>query len=172
MKKMLTSFSDAFVCVCMAALCAFKTNNQPVGNLGQALQTNTPFFLQPVQTQRGSASAKTQPSPKKPVAAKAKPGAVASSKPTAQTEPHEGEALITKSDCLVCHKINTRFVGPAYTDVAQKYASDKGALQALTDKVIKGGTGVWGQVPMAPHPQLAREDAQKMVAYILSLKEK
>lgn len=82
----------------------------------------------------------------------------------------EGKALFTKSDCLTCHKLDTKLVGPAYYDVAKKYLPTQANYEMLANKVIAGGTGVWGQVPMAPHPQLAHADAVKIVEYILSLK--
>ncbi len=81
----------------------------------------------------------------------------------------KGLALIVKSDCLGCHKVSEKLVGPAYKDVANKYTSAD--ISMLTDKVIKGGTGVWGQVPMAPHPNLSREDAEQIIKYILLLKK-
>ena len=82
----------------------------------------------------------------------------------------EGKALISKSDCLACHKLDVKLVGPAYADVAKKYPSTPANVTMLANKVIKGGTGVWGQIPMTPHPTLALADAKKMVKYVLSLK--
>lgn len=83
----------------------------------------------------------------------------------------QGQQLISKSDCLACHQVNVKVVGPAYTAVAAKYPPTGDNINKLADKVIKGGAGVWGQVPMTPHPQIAQADAQKMVKYILSLKK-
>ena len=82
----------------------------------------------------------------------------------------KGLALIAKNDCLTCHKVSEKLVGPAYRDVANKYTSAD--ISMLADKVLKGGTGVWGQVPMAPHPNLAKEDAEQIIKYILLLKTK
>ena len=82
----------------------------------------------------------------------------------------EGKALISKSDCLACHKLDVKLVGPAYADVAKKYPSTPANVTMLANKVIKGGTGVWGQIPMTPYPTLALADAKKMVKYVLSLK--
>ncbi len=82
----------------------------------------------------------------------------------------KGKALIAKSDCLACHKLDAKLVGPAYKDVAKKYKATPDNIKKLADKVIKGGVGVWGQIPMSPHPTLAPADAQKMVSYILSIK--
>jgi cytochrome c len=82
-----------------------------------------------------------------------------------------GLELIAKSDCLTCHKVDEKLTGPSYRDVANKYASQApGIIPQLADKIVKGGTGVWGQVPMLPHPTISQEDAEKMVKYILLLK--
>jgi len=94
---------------------------------------------------------------------------VKTTKPSAATLA-EGKALFTKSDCLTCHKLDAKLVGPAYYDVAKKYPPTQANYEMLANKVIAGGTGVWGQVPMAPHPQLAHADAVKIVEYVLSLK--
>jgi len=83
----------------------------------------------------------------------------------------KGLELIAKSDCLTCHKVEEKAIGPAYRDVANKYANDDQTVKMLADKVIKGGSGVWGQVPMTPHPALSPEDAQQMVRYVLLLKK-
>lgn len=82
----------------------------------------------------------------------------------------EGKQLIAKADCLGCHKVDTKLVGPAYKEVAEKYASNNANVDMLAAKVINGGTGVWGQIPMAPHPSLSQDDAKNMVRYILSLR--
>lgn len=81
-----------------------------------------------------------------------------------------GLALVEKSDCLSCHKISEISVGPSYTSIAGKYENNPQNISLLTEKILKGGQGVWGQVPMAAHPNLAKEEAEKMVKYILLLK--
>ncbi len=82
-----------------------------------------------------------------------------------------GLALIAQSDCLTCHKVDEQLTGPSYRDVANKYASQAPAvIPQLAEKIIKGGTGVWGEVPMLPHPALSQADAETMVKYILLLK--
>jgi cytochrome c len=81
-----------------------------------------------------------------------------------------GAGLIAKNDCQTCHKVNEKLVGPAFADIAKKYTVSAAVIDTLADKIIKGGSGNWGQVPMSPHPALAMGDAQEMVKYILSLK--
>ena len=87
-------------------------------------------------------------------------------------EIEDGKALIAKLDCLACHKTDTKLVGPAYTAVAEKYPQNQTSVDTLTKKIIKGGKGVWGPVPMAPHPTVAPADAGKMIKYILTLNSK
>ena len=82
----------------------------------------------------------------------------------------KGLALVGKSDCLTCHKINEASTGPAYQAVAAKYANTPEIIDQLSNKIIKGGSGNWGAVPMTPHPNLPKEDAVAMVKYILTLK--
>lgn len=80
----------------------------------------------------------------------------------------EGEALVKKSGCLACHQATRKVVGPAYVEVAKKYKGQAGAKAKLVQKVKKGGSGVWGAVPMTPHPQLADADLEKMVGWVLA----
>jgi cytochrome c len=80
------------------------------------------------------------------------------------------EELAKKHNCLVCHQIDKKVVGPAYKDVAAKYANDKTADAKLFEKVKKGGVGVWGQVPMPPNSAVPDADIKALVKWILSLK--
>ena len=94
---------------------------------------------------------------------------------TASTAPgpgaHEkGLEMIGALDCTTCHKISEKNIGPAYTEVAQKYEATDENIAMLADKIIKGGSGTWGTVPMTPHPGLSADSAKEMVRYILSLK--
>jgi cytochrome c len=82
----------------------------------------------------------------------------------------KAQALMKGSDCMACHAEATKLVGPSYKDVAKKYAGDAGASDKLVKKVKAGGSGVWGAVPMTPHPNLKDEDVKVMVDWILSLK--
>ena len=78
--------------------------------------------------------------------------------------------MIGSLDCTTCHKISEKNIGPAYTDVAKKYETTDANIDMLAEKVIKGGSGNWGTVPMTPHPALSADSAKEMVRYILSLK--
>jgi cytochrome c len=82
-----------------------------------------------------------------------------------------GEDLLKKSGCTACHAIDKKLVGPSYMDVAAKYKGDAGAAAKLVEKVKKGGSGVWGQVPMPPNPQVSDADLKLMISYILALKK-
>ena len=79
------------------------------------------------------------------------------------------EALAKSKNCLACHAIDKKLVGPAYKDIAKKYAGQKDAEAKLSEKVIKGGKGVWGQIPMPPN-NVTPEEASKLAAWVLSQK--
>jgi cytochrome c len=83
----------------------------------------------------------------------------------------DGKALIEASDCRTCHKDDSKLIGPAYQDVAKKYESNEANIKMLAEKIIKGGQGNWGEIPMAGHPNVSEEDASAMVEYILSMKK-
>lgn len=83
-----------------------------------------------------------------------------------------GLELITKSDCFTCHQIDDKLTGPPYREVANKYAGMPDTIVShLAKKVISGGSGVWGQIIMTPHPALSQADAEAMVKYVLLLKK-
>ena len=84
----------------------------------------------------------------------------------------EGKAIVENSDCRTCHKVNEKSIGPSYTQVANKYRNDSKATAYLTNKIIKGGSGVWGETAMAAHPDLKPSEVQKIVTYILSIGKK
>jgi cytochrome c len=83
-------------------------------------------------------------------------------------------ALATKKNCMGCHAIDRKMVGPAYKDVAKKYAGDATATATVTDKLAlkiqKGGAGVWGPVPMPSNPQVNEKEAKTLASWILTLK--
>ena len=80
------------------------------------------------------------------------------------------EELLKKNNCLACHAVDKKVVGPSYKDVAKKYAGHPEAAKMLAEKVKKGGTGTWGQIPMPPNPQVSDADLNTMITYILQLK--
>jgi len=83
----------------------------------------------------------------------------------------KGLALIAGSDCLTCHKTSEKNIGPSYKDVAAKYDNTEANIKMLAARVIKGGSGNWGAIPMTPHPQLKQEDVEQMIKYIFLLKK-
>ncbi|HMM46808.1 MAG TPA: c-type cytochrome [Thiobacillaceae bacterium] len=80
------------------------------------------------------------------------------------------QALAQKNACMSCHGIDKKIVGPAFNEVAKKYAGDKTAPEKLAHKVKAGGKGVWGQIPMPPNANVKDEDIEKLVKWILTLK--
>ena len=84
----------------------------------------------------------------------------------------KGLEIEAKNDCATCHKLNEKLVGPSFKEIANKYAgADATKIDSLAGKVISGGSGVWGQIPMTPHPALSKEDAVTVVKYVLLLKD-
>lgn len=79
--------------------------------------------------------------------------------------------LAKAKNCLNCHGVDKKIVGPAYKDVAAKYAGDEAAEDKLVKKVLAGGAGVWGKTPMPANKQVSEADAHKLVQWILSLKK-
>jgi cytochrome c len=78
--------------------------------------------------------------------------------------------LAKSKNCLTCHSVTSKIVGPAYKDVAAKYAGQKGAEEKLVKKVMNGGSGVWGTIPMPANTQVNEAEARTLVKWILSLK--
>ncbi len=78
--------------------------------------------------------------------------------------------LAKAKNCLACHALDKKLVGPAYKDVAAKYANDKDAVARLAKKIREGGVGVWGQVPMPANPQVSEADAQTLAKWVLTIK--
>ncbi len=78
--------------------------------------------------------------------------------------------LAKSKNCMACHAVDSKLVGPSYKDVAKKYAGQKDAEDKLVQKVIKGGSGVWGAVPMPPNPQVTEAEAKTLVKWVLGLK--
>jgi cytochrome c len=80
------------------------------------------------------------------------------------------QALATSKNCMACHAVDKKLVGPAFKDVAAKYKGDKTAADKLASKIVKGGSGVWGAVPMPANPQVNEAEAKKLAAWVLSTK--
>ena len=78
--------------------------------------------------------------------------------------------LATKKNCMACHAVDKKLVGPSYKEVAAKYGSDKDAVALLSAKVIKGGTGVWGAIPMPANAQVSDAEAKQLVQWVLQQK--
>jgi cytochrome c len=79
-------------------------------------------------------------------------------------------ALATSKNCMACHAVDKKLVGPSYQDVAKKYAGQKGAADMLAAKIIKGGSGVWGAIPMPANTQVSEADSKKLAAWVLATK--
>jgi cytochrome c len=76
--------------------------------------------------------------------------------------------LARSKNCVACHHLERKMIGPAYKAVAERYAKDDAALKVLSEKVVKGGGGSWGQMPMPPQPTVSAEEAETLVKWILS----
>ena len=79
-------------------------------------------------------------------------------------------ALATAKNCMACHAVDKKLVGPAYKEVAAKYAGQKDAVDKLAAKIMKGGSGVWGPVPMPANTQVSDAEAKKLAAWVLTAK--
>ncbi len=89
---------------------------------------------------------------------------------TATAPAFADQALATAKNCMACHAVDKKLVGPSYKDVAAKYASDKTAVDKLAAKIVKGGSGVWGPVPMPANAQVNDAEAKKLAAWIMTTK--
>lgn len=89
---------------------------------------------------------------------------------TATAPAFADQALATAKNCMACHAVDKKLVGPSYKDVAAKYAGDKSAVDKLAGKIIKGGSGVWGPVPMPANAQVNDAEAKKLAAWIMTVK--
>ena len=78
--------------------------------------------------------------------------------------------LAQKKNCMACHATDKKLIGPGYKEVAAKYAGQKDAADKLAQKIVKGGSGVWGQVPMPANPQVSEAEAKQLAAWVLTVK--
>ena len=88
----------------------------------------------------------------------------------AATGAYANQELAQKKNCMACHALDKKVVGPAYKDVAAKYAGQKDAADKLAAKIMKGGSGVWGPVPMPANTQVNEAEAKKLAAWVLTQK--
>ena len=80
------------------------------------------------------------------------------------------QALATAKNCMACHAVDKKLVGPSYKEVAAKYAGDKTAIDKLAGKIMKGGSGIWGAVPMPANAQVNEAEAKTLAAWVMSAK--
>lgn len=172
------------VCALFIA-CNSSSNNAAVSDTSSLLTTDSTKVIVAVDS-AVSASENTVEASQQVISPEAKLSAAAAVKAVVKTikpdvklkasettenaDIKKGELLISKSDCFACHKIQDKLLGPAYKDVANKYENTKANVDYLVNKVKTGGSGVWGAVPMSPHPALSDDDARSMISYVLSLK--
>jgi cytochrome c len=88
----------------------------------------------------------------------------------AATPASADQALATSKNCMACHAVDRKVVGPAFKDIAAKYAADKTAVDKLATKIQKGGAGVWGPIPMPANTQVNDAEAKKLAAWVLTTK--
>jgi cytochrome c len=89
---------------------------------------------------------------------------------TLSTAVKADQALAQAKNCMACHAVDKKLVGPSYTEISKKYAGQKDAVARLATKIIKGGAGAWGAVPMPANPQVSEAEAQRLVNWILAQK--
>ena len=89
---------------------------------------------------------------------------------TAAAPAFSDQALATAKNCMACHAVDKKLVGPSYKDVAAKYAGDKSAVDKLAGKIMKGGSGIWGAVPMPANAQVNEAEAKTLAAWVMSAK--
>jgi cytochrome c len=106
-------------------------------------------------------NAKTTPNSSNPDSAKSNDISIA-------TSPDKGAQLIIKNDCRNCHREREKLIGPAFSDVSKKYTAAD--IDSLANKIIRGGSGHWGDAAMSPHPALSMNDAKEIVRFILTIR--
>ena len=138
----------------------------PMATLFQGCQRETSAPPAPAMPAAAASSAASPAPSVSPGAAMKPEAAVAVAAPG-----NDMRALAQKSGCFACHAVDKKMVGPAWNDVAVKYRGQKDAETKLVAKVAKGGSGVWGAMPMPPNePRVKEEDIRALVRFILSLK--
>ncbi|ASU41201.1 cytochrome C [Herbaspirillum sp. meg3] len=94
-------------------------------------------------------------------------GALFASASSYAVDASKAKLIVGKSDCMTCHAVNNKIVGPGFNEVAAKYKGDKGAVDSLAKKIKSGGSGVWGAIPMPAHPNLSDADVKLLAQWIL-----
>lgn len=160
MKKLFVVFAVLTACyACGSGTSESSTpvsNNEGNKNSQIGVESTSPV---PATPSADTAAASQAPAAEVPATAAAAPAG------------KDGKALIEASDCRTCHQDAVKVIGPAYTDVAKKYPNTPANVKMLAGKVIGGGKGNWGEIPMTPHPNVSQGDAEAMVSYILSMKK-
>ena len=95
---------------------------------------------------------------------------VATNDPSSNPVYAKGLELVAKSDCATCHRVDEKNAGPAWRDVANKYPDTDSTVNYLASKIISGGSGVWGEILMAPHGDMSMDDAKALAKYVMLLK--
>jgi len=96
------------------------------------------------------------------------PFALAGGLVQASPDPAEVQQILTKNACLACHAVDTKMIGPAYREVAEKYADDPDAADTIAEHIKNGSSGIWGAVPMPPNPGISDEEVEKVVEWVLA----
>ena len=82
---------------------------------------------------------------------------------------NDAKKLIKNNGCLACHSVKLKVLGPSFIDIANKYENNISSQQILVQKIKKGGSGNWGNIPMMPHPNITNDELNMMVRWILDL---
>src|SRR5690625_5030525 len=96
------------------------------------------------------------------------PFALAGGLVQASPDPAEVQQILTKNACLACHAVDTKMIGPAYREVAEKYADDPDAADTIAEHIKNGSSGVWGAIPMPPNPGITDDEVEKVVEWVLA----
>jgi len=171
----LTGFLVGFAIALVLVAIAYFATSTNKGDMDEEAIAQVEERLQPEgHVVTNSAAAKPAAAkPAAPAPATSAPAAAAASAPAAAPAASGGgdmQALAQSKGCLGCHGVDAKIVGPAYKDVAAKYAGDAGAADKLIAKVKNGGSGAWGDIPMPPNAAVSDEDISKLVHWVLSLK--
>lgn len=96
------------------------------------------------------------------------PLALAGAAAQAEPDPAEVQQILTKNACLACHAVDKKMIGPAYRDVAEKYADDPDAAETIGKHIKEGSSGIWGPIPMPPNAAITDEDLAKVVEWVMA----